>query len=93
MSDPHTVIVTQRVTAEELHETSWPQPIFVWDGIEAPEPDTGIHTAIARWVSTTCPDDDQIAVKFRDDVPDRVIDKDEPVEVHMIMPGIDAPAD
>jgi hypothetical protein len=89
MPDPHTVIVTQRVTAEELHETPWPQPIFVHDGIEAPEPDTGIHTSMARWVSTTRPDGDQIVVEFRDDVPHRVLDKLEPVEVHMILPGID----
>jgi hypothetical protein len=92
MTDPHTVIVTQRVTAQELHDTHWPLPVFVWDGVEAGEPDTGIHTSMARWVSNTIPEGDQIIIKFRDDdVPDRAINMHEPIEVHMIMPGVDMP--
>ena len=45
-----TVIVTQFVTADELPDEHGPVPLFIEDGVEAPEPGTGIRTSLARMV-------------------------------------------
>jgi hypothetical protein len=64
-----------------------------------------VQTTAGKWIThppSRCPNDHRlgpnqvlvghhIIVQFFDDVPQREIDKLEPVEVHMILPGIDAP--
>jgi hypothetical protein len=98
----YTVIVTQFVTAGELRDQNHSSPLFIEDGVEAPEPGSGIRTSMARMVSTVHDKNTlvegsdgeeqfqtEIVVDFADATPSRVLDPDEIVEIRRILPGVD----
>jgi hypothetical protein len=97
-----TVIMTRFVTADELHDERMPIPLFIEDGIEAPDPETGIRTSLVRMVkavnfeSTQVEDDSgetyverKTVVDFADGTPSRTFDPDDIVEIRRIIPGVD----
>jgi len=71
-------------------------PIFLWDG-DDPRPDpAGFETRASRIVSTVSVHGgasiggrQMITVSFHDGSPDRVLEPDDEVEIHMLMLGPD----
>jgi hypothetical protein len=106
MGERLTVIVTQFVTADELPDEHGPVPLFIEDGVEAPEPGTGIRTSLARMVerisfeSSQVEDDNgeihvgrKTVVDFADGTASRTFDPDDIVEIRRIIPGVDLEQD
>lgn len=72
-----------------------PMPIFLWDG-DDPRPDpAGFETRTSWMVSTVSTygssigGRNMITVTFLDGTPDRVVEPDDEVEIHMLMLGPD----
>jgi hypothetical protein len=91
------MLVTQKVTAERLCQMRGhlSMPIFLWDG-DDPRPDpAGFDTTASRMVSTVSVhggssiNRKMITVTFVDGTPDRVLEPDDEVEIHMLMLGPD----
>jgi hypothetical protein len=95
---PVTMLVTQRVNAEQLFQMCGhlPMPIFLWDE-DDPQPDpAGFKTHASRMVSTVSVHGSSsignramITVSFLDGTSDRVLEPDDEVDIHMLMPGPD----
>jgi len=95
-----TCIATQTVTAAQLLEMRQHLPIalFVSDGDVKPDPRFNAPSTLAHQVSevaihggSSMGGREQITVEFADGMPGRVFDLDDKVDVHFIMPGVDAP--
>jgi hypothetical protein len=93
---PRTVIVTYSVTADQLPGmTGAPNPFFISDGDRRQDPHRG-WTGCLRMVSVVNDEGGsavghrtQISVEFADGTPGRLFDPNDPVEVHIIVPGPD----
>ncbi|ORV86727.1 hypothetical protein AWC11_17010 [Mycobacterium interjectum] len=95
-----TCIATQTVTAAQLLEMHQhlPIPLFVSDGDVRPDPRFSAPSTLAHQISSmsihggsSIGGREQITLEFADGMPGRVFDFDDKVDVHFIMPGIDAP--
>ena len=95
---PVTMIVTQRVTAEQLHQLrGHPRmPIFISDGNDPQADSHGFGTHASRMVSTVSVHGgssmggrQMITVSFLDGSPDRVLEPDDEFDIHMLMLGPD----
>jgi hypothetical protein len=95
-----TCIATQTVTAAQLREmrAHLTVALFVSDGDVKPDPRFSAPLTVSHQVSSvSCHGGssiggrEQITVEFADGMPGRVFDLDDKVDVHFIMPGVDAP--
>jgi len=95
-----TVIATQTVTAAQLGEMRQhlPLALFVSDGDVRPDPRFNAPSTVSHQVSTvsihggsSIGGRQQITVEFTDGMPGRVFDPDDKLDVHITVPGIDAP--
>lgn len=95
---PATRVVTQRVTADQLHRMRGhlPMPIFISDGNDPQADPHGFETHTSRMVSTVSVHDgssiggrQMITVSFLDGSPDRVLEPNDEFDIHLLMLGPD----